>query len=227
MDKISEDISMELFEKVKQICMDASFAPKVEQSKPILKYVKKEQKSDELYTVITKMMSSMVKIPEKIIEELIEMLNKLGTNDEQTTNQTITTVKFYRLVLFNCTFYLSKHDSSGKYVFISFTKSLVDYLKRILTRFKDNMLNMNMDVLYNLCLNILTALAEPSNYAYQFKSVLKLAEYGFDLAEIKYLNDNFNQFLTYQEEDLEIAAGVESSMSMNDQFLNKILTLLY
>lgn len=200
MDKISEDISMELFEKVKQICMDANFVPKIEQQKPILKYVKKEQKVEEVYTVITKMMSSMTKIPEKTVEELVEMLNKLGTNDEQTTNQTITIVKFYRLVLFNCTFYLSKLESSGKYVFLALAKSLVDYIKRILTRFKDNMLNMNMDILYNLWLNILTALAEPSNYAYQFKSVLKLTEYGFDLAEVKYLNDNFNQFLTQHEE---------------------------
>lgn len=68
-------------------------------------------------------------------------------------------------------------------------------------KYQNNLESTNFEILYNLILNILIALAESNNYAYQFKNILKLDKFGFDLAEIKYLNDQFENYIEYPEDE--------------------------
>ena len=175
-------------------------------------------------------MTGTNKLPKEMIAGLIKMVQDIASKDGQTTNQTISIVKFYRLVMFNCTFYLNGQEEDGQEVFTNFVKVFVDYLKRILTRLKDDLLNQNIDVLYNLCLNILVALAEPKNYAMQFKQVLKLDNYGFDLAEVKYLNDCMSNFVSSADASESIIADIEldkfskfEKEDLENQFDNKSL----
>lgn len=71
----------------------------------------------------------------------------------------------------------------------------------MLVKYQSNLESVNFEILYNLILNILIALTESNNYAYQFKNILKLDKFGFDLAEIKYLNDQFENYIEYPEDE--------------------------
>ena len=98
-------------------------------------------------------------------------------------------------MLFNCTFYLSSQETDKKQVFVKFTKVFVDYIRRMIVMIGDKLDDKHVDILYNMCLNILISLANPSNYAYEFKQVLKMEKFNFDWSEVKFLNDNMDKFL--------------------------------
>lgn len=205
---INMEIAIELYDKVKEICMETNKQQTPKPHKEVKKEPRKLEHKD-FYQIIEKiLMTGSNRLSEDMLEGLIAMLKVLGSKGDQTTNQEITTTKFYRLVMFNCTFYLSRHEGEKKHVFVNFVKAFVEYIKRILVRFKDNATNQNMDVLYNLWLNVLVALANPQNYAHQFKQVLKLNKYGFDLAEVKYLNDNLDKYLNEVDSDEEVSWSV-------------------
>lgn len=73
-----------------------------------------QQEAKDYFQIIEKiLLTGSSKLSEQMISGLAEMLKILGKDGEQTTNQEITTVKFYRLVLFNCTFYLSKNEKNN------------------------------------------------------------------------------------------------------------------
>lgn len=92
-----------------------------------------------------------------------------------------------------------------KQIFTFFAKVFLEYIKRIMSRFKEHMKDQNIDVLYNLCLNVLIALANPVNYAHQFKQVLKMNKYAFDPAETKYLNDNLDKVMIGVDDNNEVS----------------------
>lgn len=153
-------------------------------------------------------MTGSNRLDERMVKGLIAMLNSFKSDNPQTIDNEITTIKFYRLVMFNCTFHLFKHESDTKYLFVDLVTAFVKYLKRLMVKYNSDVDYNNIDVLFNLCLNVFIALAEPKNYAMQFKNVLKLEKYGFDLAEIKYLNDNLDNYMQ------EVRAAIEVNLQL-------------
>lgn len=147
---INMEIAIELYDKVKEICMETNKEQTPKPQKEVKKEPRKNDYKDFYQTIEKILMTGSNRLSEDMLEGLIAMIKALGANGDQTTNQEITTAKFYRLIMFNSTFYLSRHEGDKKYVFVNFVKAFVEYIKRILVRFKDNATNQNMDVLYNL-----------------------------------------------------------------------------
>mmetsp|Transcript_34309 Transcript_34309/g.39639 ORF Transcript_34309/g.39639 Transcript_34309/m.39639 type:complete len:103 (-) Transcript_34309:87-395(-) len=72
----------------------------------------------DFYRIIEKiLMAGNSRLSKEMIDGLMEMLTSFNSDNNQAVDQEITTVKFFRLVMFNTTFYLGKYDSDNN-VFI-------------------------------------------------------------------------------------------------------------
>ena len=149
-------------------------------------------------------MTGCNRLDENIVAGIISMLEDFCTkvdpeidinNIQMSIDNEITMVKFWRLVMYNTTFNLVNPESDKVYVYLRYVKAYIDYIKYLLKKYKEIFDHKNIDVLINIWLNVVISLAEPKNYTYQFRSIIKLEKYGFDDSETRYISKQLEKYI--------------------------------
>ena len=92
-----------------------SIKPITNKADTVVKVAKTAKKDKDLFQIIEKILiTGSQRIHKDMVDGLISMINSVGSSNNQTTDYEITWIKFFRLVMFNWTFYLNKHEPGLK-----------------------------------------------------------------------------------------------------------------